>query len=71
MSYLTIVALAAAGTFVFVVLAMMASGVARSRGWHRTEGALRTTCLLVLSVLIAGTMLLLLVASGSYLYALL
>ena len=70
MSYLSIVAWAAMVAIASVLILMLLKGVARNRGWHRFEGSLASTIIVLLFVLIVGTVVLLAVASWSYVYPL-
>lgn len=70
MSYLSIVAWAAMVTIASVLILMLLKGIARNRGWHHFEGSLASTIIVLLFVLIVGTVVLLAVASWSYVYPL-
>ena len=70
MSYLEIVAWAALVTIGAVLILLSVSGLARAAGWHQVEGTANTLVMLAALVLISGTIVLLVVATVSYLYPL-
>lgn len=66
MSYLEIVAWAAGGAALGVLVLLLISGFACAIGWHQIEGTANTMVVLVTFVLIGGTVVLLAVATASY-----
>lgn len=66
MSYLSIVAWAVSGAVLGILILLMLSRLARAVGWHQIEGTANTMVVLVVFVLIAGTIVLLAVATASY-----